>query len=181
MVDTINGDAAADGDESQHGNASRVGKAVEYLVATSCILGSGLELNVSTAFVNDEGVDLVFHRRGKSATLAVQVKSRSTAADVVKRDKFLADVRRATFRPRDDDLWMLFLVIDMSVALVRDVWFVPSKKFDDLANKAKGGEIRRINASLKPGTADQWKPYRLSFKALPGRILKELDALERPA
>jgi hypothetical protein len=38
-------------------SASRMGKAVEYLV-------------------DDEGVDLVFNRRGSSATLAVQVKAR---------------------------------------------------------------------------------------------------------
>src|SRR5262249_32400171 len=99
---------------------------------------------------------------------------------VVQGHKFLADVRQVTFRPRAD-LWMLFLVIDMSVALVRDVWFVPSIQFDKLANHAKGGEIRRINASLKPGTADKWMPYRMNFKDLPARILKQLDALERPA
>ncbi len=176
--ESIDGDAATDGDDSRRGDTSRVGKAVEYLVAASCILVSGLELNVSTAFVDDEGVDLVFHRRGKSATLAVQVKSRSTAADVVKRHKFLADVRRATFRPRAD-LWMLFLVIDMNVALISDVWFVPSKKFDDLANKAKSGEIRRINASLKPDTGDKWQPYRMNFKDLPGRIRSMRSKVQR--
>lgn len=40
---------------------------------------SGLKLNASTSLVDDEGVDLVFHRREKSTTLAVQVKSRTMA------------------------------------------------------------------------------------------------------
>jgi len=38
-------------------------QAVEYLIAASCILASGAALNVSTSMVDDEGVDLVFHRR----------------------------------------------------------------------------------------------------------------------
>lgn len=46
-------------------DAARIGKAVEYLVAASCILASGATLNVSTSMVDDEGVDLVFHRRGR--------------------------------------------------------------------------------------------------------------------
>jgi uncharacterized protein GlcG (DUF336 family) len=46
---------------------------VEHLVAASCILASGAMLNVSTTLVDDEGVDLVFHRREGTATLAVQV------------------------------------------------------------------------------------------------------------
>lgn len=180
-VTTIDGDALVTEEGDAPGaNASRVGKAVEYLVAASCILASDLKLNVSTAFVDDEGVDLVFHRRGKSATLAVQVKSRSTAAVIVQKQQFLADVRQVTFRPRAG-LWMLFLVIDMPVAVIRDVWFVPSIQFDKLANKGKGGEIRRINASLNAGTGDKWKPYRMQFKDLPTLILKELDALEPPA
>jgi hypothetical protein len=57
-------------------SAARMGKASEYLVAASCILATRGELNVSTSLVDDEGVDLVFHRRGSVATLAVQVKAR---------------------------------------------------------------------------------------------------------
>src|SRR4051794_32955551 len=41
-------------------DSGRLGKAVEHLVAATCILTSGLELNASTSFVDDEGVDLVF-------------------------------------------------------------------------------------------------------------------------
>ena len=40
-------------------SAGRMGKAVEYLVAASCILATRGELNVSTSLVDDEGVDLV--------------------------------------------------------------------------------------------------------------------------
>jgi len=54
--------------ESKHAGSARKGKAVEHLVAASCILASGGELNASTALVDDEGVDIVFHRRGRSTS-----------------------------------------------------------------------------------------------------------------
>ena len=62
-------------------DAGRIGAAVEHLVAASCILASDAVLNVSTSMVDDEGVDLVFHRRGRPTTLAVQVKSRGSDPD----------------------------------------------------------------------------------------------------
>ena len=57
-------------------DAGRMGMAAEYLVAAVCILATRGRLNVSTSIVDDEGVDLVFHLRDSTATLAVQVKSR---------------------------------------------------------------------------------------------------------
>ncbi|MGX9901291.1 hypothetical protein ACW0JT_18085 [Arthrobacter sp. SA17] len=62
-------------------NAGRKGKAAELLIAAHCILVSG-ELNVSMSYVDDEGVDLVFHRRGSSVTYAVQVKTRFSSASI---------------------------------------------------------------------------------------------------
>jgi uncharacterized protein GlcG (DUF336 family) len=81
-------------------DSDRFGKADEHLVAASCILASGGELNVSTALVDDEGVDAVFHRRDHSSTLAVQIKSRSMAASLLQRGQYQAFVRGQTFRPR---------------------------------------------------------------------------------
>lgn len=164
-------------DSSRSAEASRVGKAVEHLVAASCILSSDLKLNVSTAFVDDEGVDLVFHRRGGSATLAVQVKSRSTDTSVVQRGQFIANVRSVTFRPRPE-LWMLFVVVDRMTATLKTVWLVPSVDYDRLANRLAGGKTRRITASLKPGSNDKWSPYRMKFEDLPDRLLALLEEME---
>lgn len=80
----------------------RAGKALEYLIAASCILMSEGQLNVSTPLIDDEGVDLVFNRSDRPATLAVQIKGRSRTTGVVREGKFLADVSRGTFSPRDD-------------------------------------------------------------------------------
>ena len=158
-------------------NAGRIGKAVEHLVAASCILATDTLLNVSTAFVDDEGVDLVFHQRGGTATLAVQVKSRSTDAAVVRRGSFIANVRKETFRPRPG-LWMLFVVIDRRTATLGTTWFVPSSDFANLARPAGAQRRLRITASSKLGSHDKWTPYRMPFPDLPGRILSLLRTLE---
>ena len=70
--------------ETTGGGGPRTGKALEYLIAASCILMSEGKLNVSTPLVDDEGVDLVFNRFDRPSTLAVQIKGRSLSAQVVK-------------------------------------------------------------------------------------------------
>lgn len=77
--------AAMGPDESSEKSldAGRMGKAAELLVAATCILQSRAKLNVSTSIIDDEGVDLVFHLREHTATLAVQVKARMSDGAVV--------------------------------------------------------------------------------------------------
>lgn len=60
----------ADAYTSKSPDAGRLGKAAEYLVAAVCILATRGRLNVSTSIVDDEGIDLVFHLRESTATLA---------------------------------------------------------------------------------------------------------------
>jgi len=114
-------------------SAGRMGKAAEYLVAASCILATRGELNVSTSMVDDEGVDLVFHRRGTSATLAVQVKARMSDTRVVRDEKVMAQVREQTFRPREN-LDMLFAAIDIERGSIVTAWLVPSLTFDSIVS-----------------------------------------------
>ena len=95
--------AAGDNDDDYIGksaSAGRIAKAVEYLIAAACILSTRGELNVSTSMVDDEGVDLVFHWRDRSATLTVQVKARMSDSKNVQGDSMVAFVRSQTFRPR---------------------------------------------------------------------------------
>lgn len=156
-------------------NAGRIGTAVEQLVAASCVLASGARLNVSTSMVDDEGVDLVFHRRGEPTTLAVQVKSRGTDTSVVRKGQFVANVRDETFRPRAD-LYVLGVVIDRPTAHLGRVWFVPSHEYDRLANRT-GKNTRRITANVSAASRDKWSPFRMEFHELPDRILSVLDEL----
>lgn len=169
---------ADDGREVQNADAARKGAAVEYLIAASCMLASGFQLNVSTNLVDDEGVDLVFHRRDGSATLAVQIKSRSWSARTMRnRERFIADVRRATFRQRDD-LYLLFVAIDAQFADYGPVWLVPSVDFAEILG-SKAGSTLRFSASASPASSDRWSKYRLERSGLPDRLLSALDELER--
>ena len=158
-------------------DASRIGKAVEHLVAATCILASGAQLNVSTSLVDDEGVDLVFHRRGGSATLAAQVKSRRTTTAVLGRGRFSAQVRHQTFRPRTG-LYLLFVVANAEDATFGPVWLVPSVDFAANAKEAGRRRHLRFNASLGPNARDKWRPYRCERAELPGKILSILADAE---
>ncbi len=159
------------------GDSGRKGKAVEHLVAASVILGSGDVLNVSTSFVDDEGVDLIFHRRGRPETLAVQVKSRSWRSKGLSGGVFATDVRRETFAPRDD-LYLLYVAVDEENADYGPVWLVPSKVLARQVRPNSYGRFRFV-ASAKEASNDRWRRYRLEKKDLPQRLLEILSHLER--
>ena len=72
---------------------------------------------------------------------------------------------------------MLFVVVDRPAARIETVWFVPSEDFDNLASTTRKGR-RRITASLKPKSQDQWQPYRMAFHELPNALLAALQTLE---
>jgi hypothetical protein len=158
-------------------DAGRMGKAVEHLVAASCIIATRGKLNVSTSLVDDEGVDLVFHRRNSSATLAVQVKSRMSDSKRVTSGGFVAFVRSQTFRPRSD-LDLLFVAVDIKTGTYTHAWLVPSPDFAAATKPSTRGRLR-FGASLSPDSRDRWHTYRLSPAELPRRILDRLDDLER--
>ena len=162
-------------------SASRVGKAAEVLIAASCIVASRGELNASTVMVDDEGVDLVFHRRSGTATMAVQVKTRSMDTTICQQGRFQADVRPATFRPRNDR-FLLFVAVDVEDATFGPAWLVPSHVFQrpGMAFRIPSNGYWRFTASMRPGTVDRWNPYRLSRRDLPGRIIGILAWLEAP-
>jgi hypothetical protein len=130
---------------------------------------------VSTSFVDDEGVDLVFHRRESSTTLAVQVKSRSREANTVAAERFIAQVGASTFRPRPD-LHILFVVVHAAQGTFGPCWLVPSLTLAE--RKQPNAKNRRVfSASLKPDTEDWWAEFRHERPELPGRILAVLDGL----
>lgn len=158
-------------------DSARKGAAVEHLVASSCMIASGFELNVSTSLVDDEGVDLVFHRRGSTVMLATQVKSRSwNSSQMQRRSRFTAQVRDSTFRSRPD-LYLLFVAVDSHAGDYGPVWLVPSSEF---ANRAEPNprHMRRFVASASAASHGQWSEFRLERSQLPGRILAVLTDLE---
>lgn len=138
-------------------DAARMGKAAEYLDASSAILATRGKLNVSTALVDDDGVDLVFHRRGHTATLSVQIKARMSDGTLVRSGRVQANAQEATFRARLD-LDMLFVVVNPVGGRVTVAWLVPGPEFAALVPAPNGRGCRVFAASLKPEAADRWRP-----------------------
>ena len=147
--------------------SGRIGKAVELQVAAMVILGTRGKVNASTAVIDDEGVDLTFFNAAGS--IDVQVKARTMDAKISQRGTFLAGVREATFRPRED-MYLLFAVADLDAADLGPFWLVPSEAYAELALRMSGGTLR-ISASMKPASRDKWSPYRVERPDLPERIL----------
>lgn len=153
-----------------------MGKAAEHLVAAFCILASRGELNVSMSLVDDEGVDLVFHRRNSPVTLAVQVKARMSDSKRVRAEGFVAFVRSQTFTPRRD-LDMLFVAIDIVRGVVMKAWLVPSQHYAEVVGTPNKRGRHRFAASMKEATSDRWRTYRLEPEELPGAILRRLASI----
>ncbi|MGZ3302183.1 MAG: hypothetical protein ACXVBG_14860 [Isosphaeraceae bacterium] len=158
--------------------AARMGKAAEYLVAAFSVLATGGELNVSTSLVDDEGVDLVFHRRGNSATLAVQVKARMSTGKQFQQGIVRAFVRSQTFQPRTD-LDMLFVAVDVEQGAIKTAWLIPSAIFGERVTKPNSKGRFEFAASMKPDAKDRWTPFRLTAAELPRHILARLAELEK--
>jgi len=67
-------------DFENHPGSSWKDKAIEQLTTAKCVLASGGRLNVSTPFVDDAGVDLVFNLRDQPRTLS-RIRPRLRACD----------------------------------------------------------------------------------------------------
>ena len=141
-------------------DSARKGKAIEHLVAATCILASDLKLNVSTNLVDDEGVDLIFHRREDTTTLAVQVKGRLlTARTIERRNIFRSNVRAATFRARPG-LSMLFVAVDAADGTFPFAWLVPSEAFERAFKRPNNQGRYVFVASMNEDSRDRWSKYR---------------------
>ncbi len=167
------GDVGTPGGASKNPDSSRMGKAAEHLVAATCIIGSRARLNVSMALVDDEGIDLVFHKRDGVSTLAVQVKARMNDSAPLNRGGFTANVRSETMKPRRD-LFLLFVAVDVRLAAIELCWLVPSEEFVSQATRDSHRRYR-FAASMKPGAKDKWRKYRLTSYELPPEILRSID------
>lgn len=155
--------------------ASWKGKAVEQLVAAKCVLGSGGRLNVSTPFVDDAGVDLVFNLRDHPATLAVQVKSRFRSARL--RRIFMTQVRRATFQPRPDLALLFVLYDDVTANDLETTWLVPADQFADRTGAQGAGTGRLVFAVSLGGARNRWTEFRHRPVDLPGAVVGLLQRL----
>jgi hypothetical protein len=154
-----------------------MGKAVEHLVASMCVLGTGGDLNAWTSIVDDEGVDVMLQRRNHPETLALQVKSRfTTAKGIAEKQRFHTQVRKATFKPKKE-LHMLFAVVDPSEVALKTIWIVPSLKFVKAAPLSPHLKYKFV-ASAKPGSKDKWARYLVAPQNAPNHLLNLLKTLK---
>lgn len=115
----------------------------------------------------------MFNRWGKSSTLAIQVKARTTEAATIKGKSFSADVKRSTFQPRLG-FYVLFTVVDRPTASLGPMWLVPSTA---LESRNPGKEKIRFQANMNPSGDGQWDQFSITQAELPSRILSILDKL----
>lgn len=166
----------SDGYLKKSPDAGRMGKAAELLVAATCILQSRARLNVSTSIIDDEGVDIVFHLREHTATLAVQVKAQMSDGALVQKKRFQAQVREASFNRRDD-LDMLFVYNNVTTGSVEQTWLVPSHDFAANTSVTTRG-LRRFVASMSADSNDKWSQFKIPKGTLAEAVVGRLESSE---
>ena len=91
---------------------SMKGMIVESYLAQFCIAKSQGQVNVAQPLADDEGIDLIFYKRGESEkTLYAQVKSRYATSKRVKKRQVQCRVKRSSFNARDN-YYLIFLAFD---------------------------------------------------------------------
>ena len=159
-------------DKNKSRGSSWKGRAVEWLIAAQCILVSDGRLNVSTAMVDDEGIDLVFNMKGTPKTLAVQVKSRFASSRLLKKKNiFRTEIRRKVFRPRDDLFLLFALFDDLESFNIEQTWLIPSRDFKKLTARQRKARPRVVFSVNIRGTHNMWFPYRCTRENLADRII----------
>lgn len=146
------------------------GQIAATLIGIACAQYSHGELNFATPFVDDQGVDLIFFKRGSSGkVILAQVKSRTTESQLLQKGIYRAQVRKANFVARDG-YFFIFTTLDKGgMTLKETLWLVPSKEFQE---KLKGQKSReRFVFQSGFNSNDMWVEYRLSLKDLPNRII----------
>jgi len=157
-------------------SAGRMGKAAELLVSATAIISTRGQLNVATAILDDDGIDLIFSRKGHPETLSVQVKSRFSDSDQVQKGTFSTPIREATFAPAPD-VYLLGIIVDVPTTSITHAWFIPSEVINERC-KPNGQNTRVVSASIKPGTKNQWVPFRVAPDQIGARIGDLLTGLQ---
>lgn len=149
------------------------GKIAATLVGMACAQGSNGQINFAIPFVDDEGVDLIFFRKGGTGrAILAQVKSRTVQSKLLSRGTYRAHVRRASFKPREG-YYFIFVAFDQSgKSLFDTLWFIPSVEFGMKLAGQKGEKVLVFQSRFN--SKDMWEGYRMSLGELPQRIAQIL-------
>ncbi len=154
-------------------SSSLKGKIAATLIGMACAQGSKGEINFASPFVDDEGVDLIFFRKGGGGkAVLAQVKSRTMQSKLLSRGTFRVQVRRASFKPREG-YYFIFVAFDESrKGLFDTLWFIPSVDFE---RKLAGQTNETVLVfQSRFNSRDMWEAYRTSLAELPQRITQIL-------
>ncbi len=158
--------------EPQLGSSLK-GKIAATLIGMACAEGSNGQINFASPFVDDEGVDLIFFRRGGSGkAILAQVKSRTMQSKRLMQGAFRVQVRRASFKPREG-YYFIFVAFDqLAKGLFDTLWFIPSVDFEKKLLGQKGEKVLVFQSRFN--SKDMWEEYRVSLEELPQRIAQIL-------
>ena len=153
--------------------SSLKGKIAATLIGMACAQGSNGEINFAAPFVDDEGVDLIFFRRGGSGkAILTQVKSRTMQSKLLSRGTFRVQIRRVSFKPREG-YYFIFVAFDpLTRGLFDTLWFIPSVDFERKLVGQKGEKVLVFQSRFN--SRDMWEEYRTNLEELPQRIAQIL-------
>ena len=142
-------------------------------MAVASAQGSNGEINFASPFVDDEGVDLIFFRKGGSGkAVLAQVKSRTMQSKLLSQGTFRVQVRRAGFKPREGYHFIFVAFDESGKGLFDTLWFIPSVDFE---RKLVGQTNETVLVfQSRFNSRDMWEEYRMSLDELPQRIVQIL-------
>ncbi len=148
------------------------GKIAATLIGITCAQESNGQINFASPFVDDEGVDLIFFRRGGGKAIMAQVKSRTMGSKLLSRGIYRVHVRRASFKPREG-YYFIFVALDEARKRLFDtLWFIPSADFEKNLVRQKGEKVLVFQSRFN--SKDMWQEYRTSLGRLPQQIARIL-------
>lgn len=162
----------------QEASSSLKGKIAATLIGIACAQDPRRQINFASPFVDDEGVDLIFFKRGGSAeAILAQVKSRTTESKQIQKGVFIANVKRSSFRARKG-YYFIFATLDRSQnRLLNPLWFIPSVDFK--RKTSKQNKLKVLTFQSRFDSRGMWKNYRISLEELPERITQVLGGARK--
>jgi len=176
--------------ERSRGGASKISDVQQGVVtqnefAKLVTMGSGGRIEVAAPLTDEERRDFEVHvHGGYGSALALQVKSamqltRLSVNALYLRVYFTVRASRVVNAPM---YWYFLAYFNPSTMRFQDPTFlVPSQFFHEHASpKKKDDEWHFIfQASMEPGSHDQWEPYRVSQLALGKKVIQVIGDLRK--
>ena len=154
-------------------SSSLKGKIAVTLIGIVCAQQSNGQINFASPFVDDQGVDLIFFRKGgRGKAILAQVKSRTMQSKLLSHGTFRVQVRRASFKARKG-YYFIFVAFDqLKKQLFDTLWFIPSIDFEKKLAGQKNEKVLVFQSRFNSN--DMWAQYRTNLEQLPQRIAKAL-------